>query len=102
MIIDSLDALADRDALVALSQVTHIGPVRLGRLRDHFGSLAFAWNASEPELRLVLDERTCRSVITARQRISPEEVMQRIAGSGAEVATVLDDNYPRILREIPG
>ena len=28
--------------------------------------------------------------------------MQRLAGSGAEVATVLDDIYPRILREIPG
>ena len=102
MIIDSPDALADRDALVALSQVTHIGPVRLGRLRDHFGSLALAWNASEAELRQVLDERTYRAVTISRERISPDAVMQRIVNSGVEVATVLDDVYPRILREIPG
>lgn len=92
----------ERQALVALSQVSHIGPVRLGRLRDHFGSLDLAWEAAAGDLRGVLDERACREVLLARERISPAEVMERIAKSGAEVITVLDDVYPRILREIPG
>jgi len=92
----------ERQALVALSQVSHIGPVRLGRLRDHFGSLDLAWDADDGELRTVLDERACREVLLARARISPAEVMDRIARSGAEVITVLDESYPRILREIPG
>lgn len=87
---------------MALSQVTHIGPVRLGRLRDHFGALDIAWNASESQLRGVLDERTCRAVLAARQRIAPDEVLERITRSGVAVVTVLEDAYPRILREIPG
>ena len=102
MLIDSPEAIADRDALVALSQVTHIGPVRLGRLRDHFGSLSDAWNAPEATLRQVLDERACRAVLAARQRFSPTEVTGNIARTGIAFATVLDDDYPRILREIPG
>ena len=102
MLIDSPEAIADREALVALSQVTHIGPVRLGRLQDHFGSLASAWNAPEATLRQVLDERACRAVLTARQRLSPAEVTGNIARTGIAFATVLDDDYPRILREIPG
>jgi DNA processing protein len=102
MMADSPITIADRDALVALSQVTHIGPVRLGRLRDHFGSLAAAWNAPEAQIRQVLDERACREVLTARKQIDPDAVTAKIAGSGIEIATVLDDVYPRILREIPG
>jgi DNA processing protein len=102
MTVESPDTLAERAALVALSQVTHVGPVRLARLRDHFGSLADAWSAEECDLRQVLDERTCRAVLVARQRIQPREVLQNIEQTGAEVVTVLDDAYPRILREIPG
>lgn len=94
--------LEERQALVALSQVSHIGPVRLGRLRDAFGSLDVAWSAPERELRGVLDERACRAVLLAREQVSPVELMRRLEGSGAEVVTVLDDVYPRILREIPG
>jgi DNA processing protein len=102
MSIDMSATFADRDALVALSQVTHIGPVRLGRLRDHFGSLSDAWNAPESALRDVLDERACRAVLTARQRCLPAEVTGNISRAGIEFATVLDDAYPRILRQIPG
>ena len=94
--------MAERAALIALSQVTHIGPVRLGRLRDHFDSLDRAWLAPEQELRRVLDERACRAVLTARARIAPDEVLQEISKYGVDVVTVLEDAYPRILREIPG
>jgi DNA processing protein len=100
--LESHELLTERAYLVALSQVTHIGPVRLGRLRDRFGSLDLAWNAGERELARVLDERTCRAVLAARAKIDPARVMERISRSGAQIVTVLDDDYPRILREIPG
>lgn len=93
---------SERGYLVALSQVTHIGPVRLGRLREQFGTLDLAWRADERELARVLDERTCRAVVDARSRIDPEALLTRLAATGAEIVTVLDDAYPRILREIPG
>ncbi len=100
--VDSHDNLTEQAFLVALSQVTHIGPVRLGRLRDRFGTLDQAWRANERDLLSVLDERTCRAVLVARSKVDPAHVLEKLAGSGAQVVTVLDDDYPRLLREIPG
>jgi DNA processing protein len=71
-------------------------------LRDRFGSLDLAWCANERDLGRVLDERTCRVLLTARANVDPGQVLERISRSGAHVVTVLDDDYPRILREIPG
>ena len=102
MVRDSHDSVTEQAFLVALSQVTHIGPVRLGRLRDRFGSLNLAWHAEKRDLLEVLDERTCQAVLAARSSIDPMRVIDRIADSGVQVVTVLDDVYPRILREIPG
>jgi DNA processing protein len=102
MVTESYNAVGERAFLVALSQVTHIGPVRLGRLRDRFGSLELAWTANERELNDVLDERTRRAVVAARSQVEPDVLMERISRTGAEVVTVLEDAYPRILREIPG
>ncbi len=102
MVLGSHDSTPEQAYLVALSQVTHIGPVRLGRLRDRFGTLDLAWRADERDLLAVLDERTCRAVLAARSRTEPAHVLERIASSGAQVVTVLDEEYPRILREIPG
>ena len=84
----------ERAYLVALSQVTHIGPVRLKRLRDEFGTLDLAWRADERELLAVLDERTGRGIINARSRTDPPASWSEIAARGAEVVTVLDDDYP--------
>lgn len=100
--LDSKTNVSEQAFLVALSQVTHIGPVRLGRLRNRFGTLESAWCANERDLLGVLDERTCRAVLVARSSIDPVRVLAQIADSGAQVVTVLDDDYPRILREIPG
>lgn len=100
--IESTNLPAERAYLIALSQITHVGPVRLGRLRDRFGSLELAWTAPERELAGVLDERTRRAVIAARSQIDPGQLMDRIERSGAAVATVLDESYPRLLRQIPG
>lgn len=102
MVFEMRDSSAERAFLVALSQVTHIGPVRLGRLRNQFGTLDAAWTADERALSGVLDERTCRALLSARAEVDPIRVMDRISRSGAQVVTVLDDNYPLILREIPG
>ncbi|MCA9858327.1 MAG: DNA-processing protein DprA [Thermomicrobiales bacterium] len=101
MVVEAEISKEERACLVALSQVTHVGPVRLGRLREYFGSLDAAWRAGERDLRQILDERALRAVLTARASVEPELVLDRIAKSGAGIVTVLDDAYPRILREIP-
>src|SRR6478609_5747632 len=91
----------ERPFWVAFHQVPHIGPARFARLRDHFGTLDAAWNASAPELGEVLDQRAAESVVRARAAFAPAREMERIERLGISVVTILDADYPRLLVQIP-
>ncbi|MGH2533721.1 MAG: DNA-processing protein DprA [Thermomicrobiales bacterium] len=92
---------ADRSYWVGFSRTPYIGPTRIRRLLDHFGDLGRAWNADERELRRVLDERSAESVIETRRTLALDHEMERINRLGIAVLTLVDDDYPRLLREIP-
>ncbi len=71
-------------------------------LKEHFGNLQSAWNASRSDLRLAgLGERAADSLIRTRNRISLDQEMERVERSGVHILTLADDDYPRLLREIP-
>lgn len=69
---------------------------------EHFGDLQTAWNASRADLRASgLGDRAADSLIRTRSRISLDEEMQRVEQAGVNILTLADDDYPRLLREIP-
>lgn len=71
-------------------------------LMDHFGDLETAWNASRSELRSSgLGERAADSLIRTRSRLSLDDEMKRVERAGVNILTLADDQYPRLLREIP-
>ncbi len=86
---------------VALHQVPYIGPVRLERLRRHFGSLACAWNADARALAAVLDSRAAESLARTRRALDPDRELERIERAGIAPISIDDPRYPRLLREIP-
>jgi DNA processing protein len=86
---------------VGFQHARRIGPIRLSRLIERFGSIADAWNAPQRELRTVLDVASAESVAEARRTIDLDREMDRIEGLGIEVITLGDDQYPRLLRETP-
>lgn len=82
--------------------VKGIGPVRLRELRQYFGSLELAWNASEPDLAMAgLDRRTIANLLLVRQSINLSEMLDRVERIGATMLTLDDSDYPALLREIP-
>ena len=93
-------AQSERAFWVAFSQIPQIGPVRLIRLHQHFGSLAAAWEARDTELGAVIDSRTLDYVRTARAKTSPPELLEGLVRSGVGVVTMIDDDYPRLLAQI--
>ncbi|MBA2246534.1 MAG: DNA-protecting protein DprA [Chloroflexia bacterium] len=97
---DAARADADRPFWVAFHFVPYIGPSRIRRLRDHFGSLERAWKSDAARLRAVLDERSHAAMIEHRTKIDPAGVMERLAMDRISVVTVEDDGYPALLREI--
>ena len=86
---------------VGFQHVRRIGPVRLKRLIDRFGSISAAWNASQAELRTVLDDASVESIARVRSSLDLDREMERIDRLGIEVLTLGDTTYPHLLREVP-
>jgi DNA processing protein len=87
---------------LAISRVPHIGPVRIERLLERFGSLATAWSAPAEELRVTLDSRSVAELIAARNRIDPNEELERISRLEIRAVHPGHTSYPRLLAETAG
>jgi DNA processing protein len=86
---------------VAFSRIPRIGAVRAARLVAYFGTMADAWRAGPGELRNAgLDQGTVTSIVEARDKISPEQEMERLQQAGIKAYCWADDAYPKHLREI--
>lgn len=87
---------------LAISRVPHIGPVRIERLTQRFGSLEAAWSAPSEELRAVLEPRPLAELCEARRRLDPLQDLERIAERGIRVTYPGHHRYPPLLAEISG
>jgi len=82
--------------------VPHLGPVRLRRLLDLFGSPERVLAASRNELQGIegLTQPLIASLVGWESIVDLPEELERIRQFGATVATLDDENYPSLLREI--
>ncbi len=87
---------------LAVSCVPHIGPARIARLVQRFGTLETVWTAPVEELRAVLEPKPLSELITARRRVDPLLELERITALGIRVMYPGASGYPRLLAEIPG
>lgn len=100
MIGDATQAETDRPYWVAFHFVPYIGPSRIRRLQDHFGSLERAWTSDADRLRSVLDDRSHAALVKHRPGIDVVKLMDRLASDGIATVTLADEGYPALLREI--
>ncbi len=86
---------------VAFNNIPGIGRVRLGQLESYFGSLEPAWRASPGELkRAGVDSVALRAIIQWRDKISPDDEMEKLQKYHIDILTCNDATYPRRLKEI--
>jgi len=97
----STDERRDRPFWVAFSQIAQVGPVRVRRLYEHFGSLENAWGANAAQMGMILDSRSVANIDTARRQVRPEDVLERVESMGISVVTLLNERYPSLLSHIP-
>ena len=77
-----------------------IGPTRLSALLAHFGDISSAWNASHRELESSgLSNRLIEAMLEVRNSNELENICSVIEGTGIEVLTWEDPDYPRRLKE---
>jgi len=87
---------------VAISRVPYIGPARIERLLQTFGSLSGAWSAPPEELRVALEPRSLSELLAARTRTDPAGELERLTRSGIHAVHPGHPAYPRLLSEISG
>jgi len=86
---------------VGFNNIPGIGRVRLGQLESYFGSLEPAWKASPGEMkRAGLDSAALRAITQFRDKISPDDEMEKLERARVKVLICNDAEYPKRLKEI--
>ncbi|MDP1723062.1 MAG: DNA-processing protein DprA [Candidatus Gottesmanbacteria bacterium] len=87
---------------VAFSVFPGIGPVRFKLLRDYFGSVVDAWNASPQALRKIhLGEKLVQEFIIFRESFPLDDYLTQLGKQHVHILTLDDPRYPKRLKEIP-
>lgn len=91
----------NREALIALNLLPRIGPVRVRRMIDFFGSAAKILAASRTELMRVdgLGEKTVDFIIHWEDHIDLVGEMESSKSRNISIVTQDDENYPKPLLE---
>ena len=98
----SSDAESETAFWLAISRVPYIGPARIERLLQTFGSLSTAWSAPVEELRVALESRALTELLAARSRIDPVVELDRLGRLGIRAVYPGHPSYPPLLAEISG
>lgn len=78
--------------------VPGIGPARLDRIVQFFGSLEAAWAAQASELMAAgLDSRSIEALLHTRKTIDVRAVYERVIDSGVRLISRDDPQYPALL-----
>jgi DNA processing protein len=85
---------------VGLSKAPGIGPARMRRLLDYFGSAQEAWGAACSDLvQAGLDARTSEAVAPSRRETDLHAEMERLEKAGVRALTLESEGYPKRLLE---
>jgi DNA processing protein len=95
--------LSDRAFWLAWSQVEGVGPTLLMRLKQHFGDLSRAWNASVDDLVTVegFGLQTAQIAVQERSRLEPLRLLAQHERENPAFWTPADRDYPQMLLEMP-
>jgi DNA processing protein len=86
---------------IGFNLVRGIGSVRFQQIKNYFGDLSVAWNAPGESFKQAgLPGRAVTNFLRLRKQIDLDQVYESILEKDIKVLTLLDEDYPRLLREI--
>ncbi len=90
-------------ALLGLVRIDGLGPLRIARLVEGFGSAAAVWHADRQALMQAgVPAHLCAELIKQRAHSDPAAEHTRLWNAGIHVVSVADAHYPPLLRHIAG
>lgn len=92
----------DREALVALNMIEHVGPVRVRQLLEYFGDAQAVLHATKQQLLQVhgIGEETAEAIATWEKTVDLAGELRRVNEFGCQIITQADPEYPDLLRQI--
>jgi DNA processing protein len=92
----------DKEALIALNMITHIGPIRLRNLQDRIGSPSSILAASKDQLLRVpgIGEAAADAIVGWESGVDLAGELRRIREFDCHVVTWQDADYPPLLKQI--
>ena len=94
--------MTDREAYIALNMMEGLGPVKVRALIDFLGSPQAVFSADGDALQRVrgIGEKLRSSILEQRGRIDPAAEEEQARSLGVRIVTMLDDEYPELLKTI--
>ena len=88
---------------LAWSKTPRVGPILLKRMWQQFNSLETAWKATPEALGKIegFGPKLINTIQQQRSQINPPELLKQQLQKNPQFWTPSDDNYPRLLLEIP-
>jgi len=86
--------------LVALTYLDNLGPVTLQKILEKMPAEQI-WQADFLDFRKIgLAEKISQTIISQRQKIDPDKIVEQVQKEKISILTIFDDNYPPLLKEI--
>ena len=87
---------------VALSTHPKLGARTIGKLHKRFRNIAKVWQAKTGDLAAAgLDLGQIMAVQEVVLKVDPDRALEQVRKRDIEIITLADDNYPKLLKEIP-
>jgi DNA processing protein len=79
-----------------------IGPMRYKKLLGYFGTMEKAWQEGSAQnfIQAGLEEDLAQEIPLRRPQIDLEKELAKLAKENIGILTILDENYPKLLKEI--
>ncbi len=92
----------EREALIALNMVEHVGPVRVRQLLEHFGEAPAILKASKSQLLHArgIGEEVAESISKWEKNVDLKGELKRIEQFDCHILIQSDALYPELLKEI--
>jgi DNA processing protein len=86
---------------IALNTHQKIGSQTILKLLDFFGDLEKIWQLGQIDFaRIGLKEEQISAIKEVKEKVDPDDEMEKLKKSKIEVLTIKDKNYPGLLREL--
>ena len=93
----------ERAYWLAWSRIPGIGPTLLKRVQQHFGTLGEAWQTNPKNLMPIegFGPKMLEAIAISRAKIDPVQFLEEHSKTNPNFWTPADEDYPRLLLEIP-